>query len=202
MSVNGPEDGPPLPAADRDLRRDGRDVPGVRHAGGAGGAAPHRAGPARGDLAAGGRHLVLRLRGGALFRHRHAAAAHRPAASRQLAVPGVRDRGRLHHRRRVAAEILRRRCARSSACRSWWPIRASLRVRRSGGEQQGAGGAAAGEAAHSNRRRTGWRRWKRRGFPPARCCISTRCSPIRRSWRARWWWRRTIRRPARSAPWA
>ncbi len=191
MSVNGPEDGPPyrLPIAISDV------TAGMFLAFGMLAAleARHRTGL--------GQHVETSLLEAATslcvyeaahyFASGTRPASHRPAASRQLAVSGVRDRGRLHHHRCVAAEVLRRVCARSLGCRSWWTIRVSI-VGGPGGEQQGVGGAVAGEGG-----RTAIAHWlealEAAESLPDRCCISTRCSPIRRSWRVTWWWRRFIR---------
>ena len=125
MSTNGPEDGPPfrLPIAISDVTAGMFLAFGVMAAV----EARHRteARPTRGDFVAGSSNFARGVRVRALLRHRHAPSTDRPAASRQLALSVLRDRGRLHHTGRVAAEILRRSVQPGRRAGACWAIRAS-----------------------------------------------------------------------------
>ena len=146
MSVNGPEDGPPhrLPIAISDVGRG--HVPRLRPARRAGGAPSHRR---RASMSR--PRCWKRRRRSASTRRRTisppaAPAAHRPAHRGSSPYQVLRHRGRLHHDRRLAAEVLR------GAVRPARPAgadgRSALRSqRRSRGAQRCAGRAAGAEAA-------------------------------------------------------
>ena len=140
--------------------------------------------------------VARRLRGRQLLRQRHAAGEARPGASRlarpikcsrpptagspsaarsrissassvdMIGKPELADDPRF----KTNAERVKNNDLIVASCRRKWP--------------------------RSQHRRLDGRARSRRHSRPARCCITTRSSPIRRSWRAAWWPRSSTPRPA------